>query len=117
MFTRLFIVLLVLATTVSVCPSAHAENFTAYVTCHNTGGYTGVVGYATFQCVATVSGGTGVYTSADWDVSYKYYTTPTNVLDAQCRIGRLHIVSVVITGNAGNTGEGNTSFVCLNQAD
>lgn len=108
MFNRLFVVLLLVAATVVVSTPARAETLTVrYLACESDG--------ASFLCDASVSGGTGTYTSFVWGVAGardSYYTTSEPSFSLRCVLGRSYSVSFRVTDSAGATAVATTGFVC-----
>lgn len=118
MFKHLFVLLLLVAATVSVNTPAHAAALTVnYVDCWIYS-YSGYNGY--YTCYADVSGGTGSYVSYTWNVTstrgnYSLITS-TNTINRTCYTGvpvdgtfpygEYFTVGVTVKDSAGATASG-----------
>lgn len=120
MFKRLFVLLLLVAATVSVNTPARASTLTVNsLSCY----LTAVSGsFASFDCQASVSGGTGTYTSFTWGMqsnfypSWTYLTTTSPTISNVCDSPDYYWVTVTVTDSAGASAGSNTSFSCRTYA-
>lgn len=123
MFKHLFALLLLVAATVSATPPAHASTLTVNsVQCYNNGGGGLNAGY--YVCNASVSGGTGTYTSFAWWIRPMHHSTWSYVTTTQypqlndwCSAGTNFALTVTVTDSAEATASGLTSFSCRSWAD
>lgn len=109
MVKQLFVLVLLVAATVSASAPAQASTLTvSNLVCENWG--------ASFSCEASVSGGTGTYTSFVWGVATSsgtsYYNASGPYFDYRCYIGRWYSVQLSVTDSAGAFSARSTDIYC-----
>lgn len=109
MFKRLLVLLLLVVAATSASTPAHAETLTvSNLACYAEAGF--------FSCDASVSGGTGTYTSFVWGVAtgatVTYYNRSGPYFARGCISGYSYSVSLTVTDSAGATASQGTSFYC-----
>lgn len=109
MFKHLFVLVLLVAAATSASTPAHAQTLTVTSLVCDT--YP-----ASFSCEASVSGGTGSYTSVVWGVAsgsqVAYYTMFGLEFSRRCTIGQYYSVSFQVTDSAGAFASRTTGFYC-----
>jgi len=115
MFKRLFVLLLLVAATVSVSTPARASTLSIALYCEQT---SGSPTWGNFSCLVYPSGGTPSYTYQWYEYSggtgYFLVKQGESFYDSWCQTGALTRVKVVVTDSVGAQVESIRSFRCTN---